>query len=661
MSNKIKVVENTWVPLPDGRNLAARIWLPHGNGPFPAILEYLPYRKRDGTAPRDETTHRVFAEAGYACVRVDIAGTGDSEGVFDDEYSEQELSDGEGVLNWVASQDWCDGNIGMIGISWGGFNGLQMAYRRPPPLKAVVSVASTVDRYADDIHYMGGCLLSDNFNWSSQMFAYLSRPADPELRPDWRSDWIARMENLPFMAADWLRHPTRDSFWKHGSICEDWSRVNVPVLAITGWADAYVNAPPALAANLQGPAKALVGPWEHRYPHISKLGAGDFHAEVIRWFDRWLKGDRNGVEDLPDYRTFMQEHFNPQKKNTPRKGRWIAEAEWPSRNIYQKTLYPVGQGFSDQPTTGSVKMTSPAHVGQAGGYFCAGMRIDNELPEDQAPDDMLSTCFDTPPMSSPLEILGRPRLKIAFSVNKPVAQIMALLCDVAPGGVSQRISYRALNLTHHTSHERPAPLVPGERYEAEIALNECAHHLAKGHVLRLALSNSYWPIVWPAGEATEITLHLDGCALTLPERQVTDEISPADPGPAQEFPTLRVDQLRPPSGTSERYLCDDGTLVLDTFDDYGKARDPYHGLIVGSHVHMHYSIHPDDPATAEFKTDWNFTFERQGWQVAIDTENTMTCDAENFYLWRRVRATEGADKTEVLTKEWAETLPRGLL
>ncbi len=281
MLNHSRIIENQWIALPDGRRLAARIWLPAGPGPFPAILEYLPYRKRDGTAPRDETTHRVFAESGYACIRVDIAGSGDSEGQFDDEYSEQELSDGEAVLDWISTREWSDGNVGMIGISWGGFNGLQLAFRQPKALKAVVSVASTTDRYADDIHFMGGCLLSDNFNWSSQMFAYQTRPLDPELRSDWREDWIRRMETHPFSAVDWMGHPTRDGFWKHGSVCEDWSNIQIPVLAITGWADAYVNAPPALVANLGAPSKAIIGPWEHRYAHIAKLNPADFHSEVI--------------------------------------------------------------------------------------------------------------------------------------------------------------------------------------------------------------------------------------------------------------------------------------------------------------------------------------------------------------------------------------------
>lgn len=646
--------------MPDGRRLAARIWLPEQH-PAPSILEYLPYRKRDGTAPRDETTHKVFAEAGYACIRVDIAGTGDSEGQFDDEYSEQELRDGEAVLAWIAAQDWSDGNVGMIGISWGGFNGLQLAYRRPEALKAVVSVASTVDRYADDIHFMGGCLLSDNVNWSSQMFAYLTRPADPALRADWRQDWLARLENVPFSAVDWLRHPVRDGFWKHGSVCEDWSAIQAPVLAITGWADAYVNAPPALAANLTVPTKAMIGPWEHRYAHIAKLDPADFHSEVLGWFDRWLKGQENGAEDLPAYRTYMQEHFNPTAQNGPRKGRWIAEAEWPSPQVTEQVWHLARDGFADQPGAGTQAVATPAHVGQAAGYFCPGMRVDNELAGDQAGDDALSVFFDSAPLEAPLELLGRARLKVRFTVDKPVAQLVARLCDVSPEGVSQRITYRPLNLCHYNSHEAPEALEPGRVYEAEIELNECAHHLRQGHTLRLALSTSYWPIVWPAPQAATVTLQLDGSALHLPVRQARHEDPAAAPGVASDYPVLASEVLRPSTGTSDLGTTADGSVMLETFDDYGKTRDPYHGLAVGSDVRMRYAIHPDDPASARFDTWWNFTFERDGWNVAIDTECSMHADAENFYLFRKLRATEGADETEVLTREWSETIPRGLL
>jgi putative CocE/NonD family hydrolase len=659
--NALRNFDDTiWIDLPDGRRLSARLWLPEAAAPHPVILEYLPYRKRDGTAERDATTHAHFVKHGYACLRVDIAGTGDSFGQFDDEYSEQELSDGEAVLAWISNQNWSNGAVGIIGISWGGFNGLQLAYRKPEALKAVVSVASTTDRYADDIHYMGGCLLSDNANWGATMLAYLSRPADPLLRPDWREDWIARMDHMPDLTTTWLRHQTRDAYWKHGSVCEDWDRITIPVLAITGWADAYVNTPGYLAEHLPGQAKALVGPWEHRYPHISKLGAADFHSEVLNWFDRWLKGKENGVENLPDYRAFCKEFMTPTRQMTPPTGHWIAEAEWPSPNVTDQDFYINGEALGSESGQGKVMISNPAHLGMASGYFCPGMRYDNELPGDQAHDDALSTCFDMA-LSEDLELFGQPRLKIAFTVDQPVAQIVARLCEVDDNGVSQRITYRPFNLTHWQSHETPSELIPGEVYHAEFCLNACAYRLKAGHRLRLALSTSYWPIVWPSPCPVVITVDEKEVVLTLPVRQSDNTIPSAHPASIDQIMADSATTLRQANGWAKDTADEDGTIIQESFDDFGQTQDRAHGMITSSHVHMRYAIHPQDPLSASLKVRWNFSYQRDDWEVEIDTSSHIHCDHESFYLHHELRATEGADKTEVLVKEWKQTIPRGML
>ena len=675
---------DTWIALTDGRRLAARLWRPNSHAPAPAVLEYLPYRWRDGTTPRDATTHPVFAGAGYACIRVDIAGTGDSDGVFDDEYSERELRDGEQVIAWIARQPWCDGNVGMIGISWGGFNGLQLAFRRPPALKAIVTCCSTVDRYADDIHYMGGCLLTDNFNWGAQMLAYQSRPPDPARRADWRERWIERIETLPFLAARWLDHPARDAYWKHGSVCEDWQAIEAAVLAIGGWADAYVNAPSALAAHLCAPARALMGPWEHKYPHIAQVNAADFHAEVIGWFDRWLKGRSNGAEDLPAYRAFIQEHVEtPSALYGPRSGRWVGEAVWPSPNVGSRilcleaapdtlALRRVGSPTPESPTPqsrpgrlssapgkGERVVATPHHVGVAAACFCPGMRIDSELAADQAPDDADSVCFDTDALEEPLELLGRPAVEIAFSADRPAGQLCFRLCDVAPGGVSQRITYRAFKLNHHAGPEAPSALEPGCPCRTRIELNECAHRVRVGHRLRLAVSTSYWPVVWPAPVAVAVTLHLAECRLILPERRAVDEVDPAAPGRPAEFPVHAAETLQRPVNRTERLIASDGTHVLATFDDFGASRDLEHGLESGSHVEQRYSIHPDDPLSACHEARWRYEFRRGDWSVRIDSESVMTSDADSFHLAREVTAREG--NTVVIARSWEEEIPRGLL
>ncbi|MBA3565158.1 MAG: CocE/NonD family hydrolase, partial [Gammaproteobacteria bacterium] len=238
----VREIENVWIELSDGCRLAARIWLPETAEarPVPAILEYLPYRKRDFTRARDEPMHHYFAGSGYAAVRVDLRGSGDSEGVLSDEYSPAEQDDALDVIAWLARQPWCSGKVGMMGISWGGFNALQVAARNPPALAAIMTLCASDDRYADDAHYMGGCLLNENQSWGSVLFSFNAYPPDPEIVGErWRDMWRERLEHATLFPALWLEHPHRDAYWKHGSVGEDYARIRCPVYVVSGWADGY--------------------------------------------------------------------------------------------------------------------------------------------------------------------------------------------------------------------------------------------------------------------------------------------------------------------------------------------------------------------------------------------------------------------------------------
>ncbi|MCF8038905.1 MAG: CocE/NonD family hydrolase, partial [Desulfohalobiaceae bacterium] len=330
----VKEIFNAWIPMSDGCRLAARIWMPEDAGadPVPAILEYIPYRKNDLTAERDIPHHTYLAGHGYACVRVDLRGSGESDGVLKGEYLQQELDDGLEVLAWIAGQPWCTGRVGMIGISWGGFNGLQIAALQPPELFAVISICSTDDRYADDIHHMGGCLLGDNLSWASTMFSHNSCAPDPAVvGPRWRKMWMQRLEGSGLWLAKWLRHQRRDENWKHGSVCEDYRAIHCPVMAVSGWADGYTNAVFRLLANLKVPRKGLIGPWSHLYPHLGRPGpAIGFLQEELRWWDLWLKDRETGIMDEPMLRAWMQDSVPPTTSYEHRPGRWICEFEWPS-------------------------------------------------------------------------------------------------------------------------------------------------------------------------------------------------------------------------------------------------------------------------------------------------------------------------------------------
>jgi uncharacterized protein len=347
----VRVIEHTLIPLKDGTMLAARIWLPDDaeQNPVPAILEYLPYRKRDGTYERDALTHPYLAGYGYAGVRVDIRGCGESGGLLFDEYAKQEQDDGVEVIAWLAAQPWCSGVVGMMGISWGGFNGLQIAARRPPALKAIVTICSTDDRYADDAHYMGGTLLTAGLEWASFFFGSMCLPPDPMLVGDgWRAMWSERLQNLPLFSEPWLQHQRRDAYWKHGSVCENYEAIQCPVYAIGGWTDGYKNAIARLLEGLTVPRKGLIGPWAHSYPHFALPGPQiGFLQEMLRWWDYWLKGVDTGVMDEPILRAWMTESVKPASHHEVLPGRWIAETSWPAPRITPRRLFLTDEGLRE--------------------------------------------------------------------------------------------------------------------------------------------------------------------------------------------------------------------------------------------------------------------------------------------------------------------------
>lgn len=652
--------ENTWIEIPDGRRLAARLWLPDDvkQKPAPAILEYLPYRLGDGTSMRDEGNYPVFAAAGYAGVRVDMAGNGDSDGYMFDEYVEDELASGEEIIEWIASQPWCSGVVGMIGISWGGFNGLQIAMRRPPALKAIVTVCSTHDRYRQETHYIGGCVLNDNFNWGAQMTAYSSRPPDPAVRSDWREVWLDRVQRLPFMAANWLRHQHHGAYWQHGSVCEDWHAIQCAVLAIGGWADSYSNTPAVLVEKLSSPVRALVGPWEHRYPNIAKIEPrADFHGEVVRWFDHYLKGEDNGADNLPAYRAYLQEHGTPSAKLQPRAGRWVAQEKLPSKTPPQVMHLAPGeltQAATSKPS--EVVICSEQDIGATAGNYCAGMRVDDELPGEQSPDDAKSVCFDSVPLTDDLDILGAPVLEVEFSADSPRAILALRLCDVSPNGSSARVSFMVFNLTHHTSHQRPVQLRPGQKYTARIALRHCGHHFAKGQRMRLAVSTAYWPTVWPSPTNTIVTLHLANCKLTLPTRVASALDQHAAPNSAPAVDIANFKQLRQAGVATTDTVNTNGVRCLTLSDDLGEAQNPHNGLISGCTVRQVFSIHPADPLQAKAEAYWQYTHKRGDWQTRVCSENVMTATADEFILARTVEIYEGDEL--LLKKTWQESIAR---
>jgi putative CocE/NonD family hydrolase len=667
----IREIENVFITLSDGCRIAARLWLPDSadDVPVPAILEYIPYRKRDFTRSRDEPIHRYFALHGYAAIRVDLRGSGDSEGVLHDEYSPQEHADALEIITWIASQAWCTGAVGMMGISWGGFNALQVAALRPPALKAVITLCSTDDRYADDAHYMGGCLLNENMQWGSILTLNSALPPDPDIVGErWRDMWRQRIDALEAFPALWMRHPWRDDYWKHGSVCENYAAIECPVYAIGGWADGYSNTVPRLLTRLSGPKKGLIGPWAHNFPHDAVPGPSiGFLQEALRWWDQWLKGVETGIMDEPAYRVWMQESVVPQPQYAYWPGRWIAEQSWPSDRIHPLKFHlNPGNLDSTSADVNELSFSSPQTTGLRGGEWCA-FGADGEMPRDQRPDDGGSLTFDTDPLDQRLEILGAPVVTLELKSDQPVALLALRLCDVAPDGSSLRVSYGLLNLTHRDSHESPAPLPTGEWLRIRVQLNDLAHAFPPGHRIRLALATCYWPIAWPAPIAGLIGLRTGTSMLELPVRPPStddEKLSPfAEPEAA---PGIEHKKLR--RMAFKRTLAVDLTtneMVYTCSSDAGEfggaslARLEDIDLDLGYTVVKRYRIIEGDPLSAQTEFEQTAMMRRGDWRIRLECRSHLSATAEHFQFGCDLVAYEGDEP--FARREWSSAIPRALV
>ncbi|GIG66203.1 CocE/NonD family hydrolase [Phytomonospora endophytica] len=673
LPHETRVIENVFVPMRDGARLAARIWLPVDaeKRPVPAVLEYIPYRKRDGTRVRDAANHPYLAGHGYVCARVDMRGSGDSDGVLTDEYRPQEHEDAEDVIAWLAEQEWCDGNVGMMGISWGGFNSLQVAARRPPALKAIVSASATDDLYVDNMHYMGGCLLGDNLSEATVMFAANSQPPDPEIVGEgWRDLWRERLEGSGLWLDTWLSHQRRDDYWKPASVCEDYSQVQVPVMAVGGWADGYTNAVFRLLEHLDVPRKGLIGPWGHKYPHFGVPGpAIGFLQELVRWWDHWLKGIDSGLMDEPMLRAWMQDSVAPKPSYADRPGRWVGEDSWPSPDVerrqYRLRRHGIEHGDVRAEAGTDVTLQSPLSVGMFAGKW-ASYAATPDLPFDQREEDGGALVFEMEPLGETMEIFGLPVASFEVSADKPVAMLAVRLSDVAPNGEATRFTYGLLNLTHRDGSAKPRPLEPGERYRVDVPLNGIAQSIPAGHRLRLSVSTSYWPLAWPAPEAATVRFTAGSSSLTLPVRPPRAEDEKLrEFGEPEIAEPLAVTQLEP--GEHHWRVTRDlatGVSTLAIADDQGSQRLEETGTVLRRGTWERYSFRWNDVNSVRGETRTVRRFERGDWRVEVVTRTVLSSTSENFLITAQLDAYEldaSRGDPRVYSQNWRREIPRDLV
>ncbi len=643
----VQIHSSIKIPLSDGNWLHARAWMPEGatDNPVPALVEYAPFRHRDFTAPRDALIHPWFAGHGYASLRVELRGSGDSGGLPGDEYVLQEQDDALEALEWIAAQDWCDGSTGMFGMSWGAFSALQVASRQPPSLKAIIPVHGTDDRFTDDIHYKGGCLMGAGLSWGTLYTLYMMRPADPDISGEaWKQRWLERFDQCQLLLPEWMSHQSRDDYWRHGSICENYSRLDCPVLVIGGWADGYTNAALRMAEHLPESCRVIIGPWAHSYPHLARPGPQvGFLQEAVKWWDRWLKGVDNGIERLPRVRLWLQNSVPPASSYNQRDGEWLAFDQWPSPVVCRSSRFMQPDKLDDSRGKESVVgIKSPlANAINSPEWLPHG--VGPELPVDQRDEDEGSLCFDTTVLEREIAICGAPTLKLRLRTDTRAGMVCVRLVDMLEDGHATQISYGLLNLQHRKGPDRPEPLTPGKWIDVEVQLNDIAQKVPAGHRLRVSVSTQAWPLVWPAARAMTLELRMGKSTLTLPllDLDKIRDLKTDQPDKGAIPETLSLDWLRPVERQRKVERDAEKGMVSRVYvKDDGAYRIKEHGMEIDAWGILTYRSCKEDPLSAEAEYRYCIQHARDDWNAGVECEVKVTADADNFYIKGEYRAIE---------------------
>ena len=665
----------------DGVELSANIWrpVPRADDPaatrFPAILELIPYGKDNWRRNADVGRGEYFARRGYAFCRVDVRGTGTSGGIAFDEYTEAETRDGAECVEWLAAQDWCDGNVAMWGISYGGFTSIQVAKLRPPHLRAIVPIMATDDRYTTDVHYIGGCVTASELSqYAVSQVAMNAMPPDVGLRgPGWIDEWRARLDATPPWLFEWLRQQRDGAYWRPGSLAPEYEAIEVPILNVGGWMDSYVDAALRMQALCTASSRTIVGNWVHDMPAEATPGPNlDELHEMVRFFDRWLRG--RGSDELPDppLTWFERDYAPPEPFPKAWPGRWRSAEAFPHPSVEPRSLaFAAGE----LPLTGRLDEAAPpdgfveryrhrATTGTQAALSWGAGSAPNGLSRDLRPDEAFGPVFTSEPLEAPVSILGFPEVVLHLAASAPVATAVVRLADVAPDGTSAQVTAGILNLTHRRSHTEPEPLEPGRVEEVRVLLRGAGYRFAPGHRIRVSIASSAWPVVWPSPFPAELELHGGG---TTPSRLILPVVPAAGgPGdvPPPAFKTTPPDVADVSLGGSAdeprwEILEDviDGSVTVTIHDGGSDALHDGRRLYAAETIWL--TARNDDPARTLLDADVVYRWWELDHTIEIRARSTQASDATAFDL--SVDLEVDLDGASFFARRWEERIPRDLV
>lgn len=640
------------IPMPDGVELAAVMVYPANAAPgesFPAVFLYNPYR---GAETDGRRLLGFFAEHGYYGLHIDVRGTGMSGGrTPHNEYSEVEQQDALYLIAWLASQHWCNGNVGIFGSSYSGFNAIQIGMLGAPALKAIVPTFATDDVYTDDIIYYDGALQCDSLGrWPFSMIASMGLPAAPDFNTD-TEEARSRIEDEPWIF-EMLRHQTEDAFWKRMSLRPDYGRLKVPTMSVGGWLDAYTDSVPRMLEEVKAPSRAIIGPWTHGMGIPGP--AINIELETLRWWDQWLKGLDTGVLDDPRLALYANHSYRPSLTIAEIPGEWRYEDRWPPVGVEQRIFYPrSGELLSLEPGAPFAReLAYKPTVGMTNRYRCPHNSA--ELPVDQRPDDDYSLCFNSPPLDESLEILGFPKARLRVSSTAPVANWIVRLCDVAPDGTSTLVTKGILNGCHHRSHEYPEALSPGRIYALDIDLKVISWRFPKGHRIRLAVGNADFPNLWPSPYAMTTSLHAGG---QHPSQLILPVVPPGRWRPAPRFEPAEV-----PPGTG---LPEPQNKWTVTRDEMAKSvivfretlkRDDHGGV---TFERRWTSVSDDAPAVARLVAEGQA--QRAHGADMLTCTSKLTIESDETYFHVAAARALLVNGTVKYSKDWHDSIKRNFV
>ena len=582
--------------------------------------------------------------------RIDLRGTGSSEGIARDEYDPQEQADLVEAVAWLAAQEWSTGRVGMYGTSWGGFNSLQVAMERPPALGAIVPIYASDDRYTDDVHYMGGVLKAlDLVDWELYMAACNVLPPTPAVYGEgWRDEWRRRVEGTEPWLLRWLEEQHDGPYWRHGSLRPRYERIRCPTMIVAGWADGYTNIALRAFEALTCPRRVLVGPRSHMSPATSIPGPHvDLVPELVRWFGRWLRDERNGIDEEPSIAVFVRRSTRPAPDLPELRGEWRSEPTWPAERLHEIRLRPSGSGVD--------RLRVHGDVGVAAWISCAG-KPPWTLPDDQREDDARSLAYDWKPLGEELEVLGHPRVRLTLTAAHPVVFLSAKLCDLFADGTSALVSRGVLNLAHRFGHDDPRPLDPGEPVEIELELEATSWIFEPGQRVRLSLAGSDWPNVWPPPQGGELEIERSSVELVLP---VLSGPSLAPPPVLPQPPPATLEEPSPEPPVVRQVVRDADETRAET--GYGSSYEAPFGGRVEERYDGSVGVSISDPGRAWARAATKYRIEWPEATVTTEARLDLRSDAETYHVTIDVVAREeGEDGIGRIARRFERTIPRRL-